>query len=72
MTPRRFNIYLKPLSWNTQHNNKLELNTETIAQTEEIQDVWNCHLFVQEGLVWPKVLLNKQSKSAKYYDFTFE
>ena len=39
MTPRRFNIYLKPLSWNTQHNNKLELNTETIAQTEEIQDV---------------------------------
>ena len=39
MTSRRFNIYLKPLSWNTQHNNKLELNTETIAQTEEIQDV---------------------------------
>ena len=46
MTPRRFNIYIKPLSWNTQHKNKLELNAEIIARTKDIQDVWNFHLFV--------------------------
>ena len=28
MTPRRFNIYIKPLSWNTRHKNKLELTLE--------------------------------------------
>ena len=39
MTPRRFNIYLRFLSWNTQHENKLELNAEIIAQTKDIQDV---------------------------------
>ena len=58
MTPRRFKIYLKPLSWNTQPKNKLKVNAEIIAQTKDIQDVWNFHLFVQEGLVWLKVLLN--------------
>ena len=39
MTRRRFNIYLRPLSWNTQHENKLELNEEIIAQTKDVQDV---------------------------------
>ena len=39
MTPRRFNIYLKPLSRNTQHKNKSELNAVIIAQTKDIQDV---------------------------------
>ena len=57
MTPRRFNIYLKLLSWNTQHKNKLELNAEIIARTKGIQDEWNFHLFIQEGLLWLKVLL---------------
>ena len=56
MTPIRFNIYIKPLSWNTQHKNKLELNAEIIARTKGIQDKWNFHLFVQEGLLWLKVL----------------
>ena len=42
MTPNRFNIYVKPLSWNTQRKNKLELNEEIIARTKDIdQDVWN-------------------------------
>ena len=36
MTPKRFNIYIKPLSWNTQHKNKLKLNVEIIAQTKDI------------------------------------
>ena len=40
-----------------QHKNKLELNAEIIAQTKD-KDVWNFHLFVQEGLVCLKVLLN--------------
>ena len=39
MTPRRFKIYLKPLSWNTQPKNKLKVNAEFIAQTKDIQDV---------------------------------
>ena len=39
MTPKRFNIYPKLLSKNTQHNNKLELNAEIIARTKDIQDV---------------------------------
>ena len=38
MTPRRFKIYLKPLSWNTQPKNKLKVNAEIIAQTKDIQD----------------------------------
>ena len=38
MTPRRLN-------WNTQHKNKLELNVDSIARTQDIQDVWNFHLF---------------------------
>ena len=42
MTPNRFNIYVKPLSWNSQRKNKLELNEEIIARTKDIdQDVWN-------------------------------
>ena len=45
MTPRRFNIYIKRLSWNTQQKNKLELNAEIIARIKDIQDVWNFHLF---------------------------
>ena len=45
MTPRRFNTSIKPLSWNTQHKDKLELNAEIVAQTKDIQDVWNFHLF---------------------------
>ena len=45
MTPRRFHIYIKRLSWNTQQKNKLELNAEIIARTKDIQDVWNFHLF---------------------------
>ena len=40
-----------------QHKSKLELNAEIIAQTKD-KDVWNFHLFVQEGLVCLKVLLN--------------
>ena len=40
MTPRRFNIYIKPLWWNTQHKNKLELNADVIARTKDIQDVF--------------------------------
>ena len=37
---------LKPLSWNTQRKNILELNEEIIAQTKDIdQDVWNFYLF---------------------------
>ena len=39
MTPRRFNIYIKRLSLNTQHKNKLELSAEIIARTKDIQDV---------------------------------
>ena len=38
MTPRSFNIYIKPLWRNTQHKNKLELNAEIIARTKDIQD----------------------------------
>ena len=39
MTPKRFNIYVKPFSCNT-HKNKLELNAEIIARTRGIhQDV---------------------------------
>ena len=46
MTPNWFNIYVKPLSWNTQRKNKLELNEEIIARTKDIdQDVWNFYLF---------------------------
>ena len=44
MTPRRFNIYIKPLWWNTQHKDKLELHADIIARTKDIQDVWNFHL----------------------------
>ena len=36
-----------------QHKNKLELNAEIIAQTKD-KDVWNFHLFVQEGLCMPE------------------
>ena len=45
MTPRRFNIYIKPFTLNTQHKNKLELNAEIIARTKAIQDVRNLDLF---------------------------
>ena len=38
MTPRKFH-------WNTQYSNKLELNVEIIARTQDIQDAWNFHLF---------------------------
>ena len=38
MTPIRFNICIKPLSLNTQHKNKLELNAQIIARTKDIQD----------------------------------
>ena len=57
MTPKRFNIYIKPLSWNTQHKTRLELNAEIIARTKDIQDVWNFHLLIQEGLLWLKVII---------------
>ena len=45
MTPRRFNIYIKPLSWTTQRKNKLELNAEIIARIKDIQDISNFHSF---------------------------
>ena len=41
MTPRRFNIYIKPLSENTQHKSKLELNAEIIARAKAIHDAGN-------------------------------
>ena len=37
--------YMKPLLWNTQHKNKFKLNAEIIARTQDIQDVWNFHLY---------------------------
>ena len=38
MTPRRFNIYIKPLSWKTHHKTNLELNVEIIAPIKDILD----------------------------------
>ena len=55
---RGVNVYLKPLLWSTQHKNKLELNAEIIARTKDIQNEWNFHLFIQEGLLWLEVFLN--------------
>ena len=54
MTPRRFNIYIRPLSWNTRKN-KLELNAEIIARNKDISRCMKFS-FVQEGLLWLKVL----------------
>ena len=45
MTPRTFNINIWDLFRETQHKNKLKLNAEIIARTQDIQDVWNFHLF---------------------------
>ena len=56
MAPRRFNIYIKPLSWNTQHKSKLELSAEIIARTKDIQHSTCIKFsFVQDGLLWLKV-----------------
>ena len=49
MIPRRFN-------WNTQHKNKLELNTEIITPTQDIQDVWNFRLFRMVFYDWNSFL----------------
>ena len=43
MAPRKFNIYIKSFSWNTQH--KKNYNAVIIAQTKNMQHVWNFHLF---------------------------
>ena len=44
VTPRRFSIYIKRFSENTQHKNKLELNGEFMARIKDIQDLPNFYL----------------------------
>ena len=39
----------------TQQKNKLELNVETIARTQDIQDVWNFHLFSYSGPYFSRI-----------------
>ena len=47
-----------------QNKNKLELNIEIIGQTQDIQDVWNLHLFRKEGFLNSNInLQNTQNLS---------
>ena len=56
MTPRRFNIYIKPFSWNTQHKSKLE--TQRLSLELKTFNMYEIFICLERSFMTKSTFLN--------------